>query len=60
MTSQDIPVSRDELLRSLIEGDYPKMQPVKPPRKAKKVKFVQEVQTNGDNKIKENRYLNYT
>ena len=55
MTSQAIPVSHDELLRSLIEGDYPKIQPVKPPRNTKKVKFIQEVETNDDCRIKENK-----
>ena len=55
MTSQTIPVSHNELLRSLIEGDYPKIKPVKPPRSSKKVKFIKEVQTNDDYRIKENR-----
>ena len=55
MTSQAIPVSHDELLRSLIEGDYPKIQPVKPPRNTKKVKFIQELQTNDHYEVVENK-----
>ena len=55
MTSQATPVSHDELLRSLIEGDYPKIQPVKLPRSSKKVKFIQEIQTNDDYIVKENK-----
>ena len=55
MTSQTIPVSHNELLRSLIEGDYPKIQPVKPRRNTKKVKFIQELQTNDHYEVVENK-----
>jgi len=49
MTSSAIPISHDELLRSLTQGDYFNKQPIKPSKRSKKVNFsnkVQEIPTN--------------